>query len=126
MKRKYFIGLAGLGVAAVAIPSWYYFSRPANEPSLFFPETLSYIWDKTTMTTIGQKYIERYPEENSPAQLMEYLSVNLPFNRDSFMTALASRTKEDYQQNRTETIEGWILSKTEARQCALYALTANQ
>ena len=35
------------------------------------------------------------------------------------------RIRSDYREGRIETIEGWVLSRTEARLCALAALRAS-
>jgi hypothetical protein len=40
----------------------------------------------------------------------------------SFQTRVDRRVQADFDQGRTVMLRGWILSQTEARQCALFSL----
>jgi len=44
---------------------------------------------------------------------------------DSALVAsqLAKKIQQDFQQDKTVVVDGWVLSRTEARQCALFSLT---
>ncbi|WP_149276890.1 hypothetical protein [Pareuzebyella sediminis] len=126
MKRNYFIGLTSLGVAAVAIPSWYYLTKPVYDVSLFFPKTLTSIWDRPTMVFIGQEYLDKYPIENSQRKLIDLLLEGQSPKMNNIGETLALKIEKDYQEKRIVTIDGWLLSRTEARQCALFTLTEIQ
>jgi hypothetical protein len=40
------------------------------------------------------------------------------------MASIDKKKKEDFAKSNTVIVKGWVLSRTEARQCALYTLTA--
>ena len=46
----------------------------------------------------------------------------MPAEKEPFTASLERRIKEDYETGNIVTIEGWILSATEGRQCALFSL----
>jgi len=126
MKRRNFVLLAGMGISAIAIPTWYYKYRDLEHDQLVTQsELLSYIWDSTTISEIGSLYREKFSDENSEQKLIALL-----FNNDS--TDLIQNTEilnkqitNDYKTGNTIMIDGWVLSRTEARQCALFSLTQN-
>ena len=74
--------------------------------------------------SIGKKYLELYPLENDKATLQRLLyPEDLPvIERESH---LKQRISEDFQIRETVAINGWILSKTEARLDALAYLIAH-
>ncbi|GAB5554552.1 MAG: hypothetical protein Sapg2KO_41430 [Saprospiraceae bacterium] len=125
MKRRMFLPLAGLGITAIALPTWYYQSRvPSYDPLISEPELLSYIWDSETIREIGEQYLKNAPKERSKRKLVSELSNNISEDLPTIETLRQSITK-DYKDGNTIMLDGWILSKTEARQCALFSLTQN-
>ena len=123
MKRRKFILLSGLGVSAIAIPTWYYkFNIPEYyQPSK--PELLSYIWDDTTIIEIGEIYRNQFSDENSESKLVKQLSDYESTETSAINEVLQQQITTDYNTGNTVMIDGWILSRTEARQCALFSLT---
>lgn len=125
MKRRQFILWSGLGISALAIPTWYFkFYTPEYDQLLTEPELLSHIWDGTTIGEIGEAYRKKFPNENGERKLVNLLS-DYDSTKESTKTIeiLRQQITEDYHQNNTVMIDGWVLSKTEARQCALFSLT---
>lgn len=126
MKRRNFVLFAGMGISAIAIPTWYYTNRDLEYDQLLTePELLSYIWDGTTIREIGNLYREKFSDENSERKLIELL-----FNDDSTdltknIEILNNQITKDYKTGNTIMMDGWVLSRTEARQCALFSLTQN-
>jgi hypothetical protein len=45
----------------------------------------------------------------------------MPADTRSLRETIATRVREDFRHGRTATVDGWILSRTEARLCALWA-----
>lgn len=126
MKRRNFVLLTGIGISAIAIPTWYYKYRdPENDQLLSEPELLSYIWDDNTISEIGMLYLEKFSDENSEPKLIELLSNNVSTDIIENTEMLNQQITNDYKTGNTIMIAGWILSKTEARQCALFSLTQN-
>ena len=124
MKRRNFIILTGLGISAIAVPTWYYKYRDLEYDQLLTePELLSYIWDGNTISKIGENYREQFPDENSERQLVGLLSNINSSGTNAWVESLRQEITEDYKTGKTVLVEGWILSRTEARQCALFSLT---
>jgi len=126
MKRRNFVLLAGIGVSAIAIPTWYYKYRNLEQDQLLNePELLSYIWDGATINEIGSLYREKFSDENSEQKLLKLLFNNDSTNLERNTEILNKQITNDYKTGNTIMIDGWVLARTEARQCALFSLTQN-
>lgn len=126
MKRKNFILLSGLGISAIAVPTWYYnFRELEYDSSLKDPEFLSNILDDKSILEIGEQYLKLVPNENSERKLISLLPVSASTEMNTIQIVQQQIT-DDYKSGETIIIDGWILSKTEARQCAIFALTQNK
>jgi len=126
MKRKNFILLSGLGISAIAVPTWYYnFREIEYDSSLKDPEFLSNILDDKSILEIGEQYLKLVPNENSERKLVSLLQTNSSHEINTIQIVQQQIT-DDYKSGETIIIDGWILSKTEARQCAIFALTQNK
>lgn len=124
MKRRNFILLSTGGVAALAIPTWYNLYGPFDyNPLLVEPELLSYIWDNNTISEIGQNYRQLFPNENTERRLVSLLTEHISSDSISFNEEVNNQIQEDYKDGRIVMLDGWLLSVTEARQCALFSLT---
>ena len=124
MKRRNFVLLGSAGVAIIAIPSWYYMYRDSSYDELLTePELLSYIWDDNTIHEIGEIYREQYPNENSKNKLVKLLMKSDLTDTITINEFLQKQIQEDYKIKDIVMIDGWLLSLTEARQCALFSLT---
>lgn len=123
MERKKFVLLATAAAIAVAIPTWHYkFRSIENDKSLAKPQLLLNIWDTETIIEIGQLYQKKYPNENNERKLVKLLSDGISSENGPTESSIAWRVKEDFKTDSTVTIDGWLLSVTEGRQCALYSL----
>ncbi len=111
MKRRNFLLIGAAGVAAVSIPTYnYYFGDVTYDPLLAQPPSLSLIWETHEIQAIGKKYIQQTPDERRVRTLVNLLSDG---------STLQNLSIEDFKSGRTVLVDGWILSETEARQCAL-------
>jgi len=122
MQRRNFILLSAAAVAAVGTSYWYlnYYNQECNS-SIVEPKSLSYIWDRDTIISVGTNYRKQLPEENNEKSLIKLLSDNT--NDDiSAIEVLKKEIKNDFEKGNTVMINGWILSVTEARQCALFSI----
>lgn len=124
MKRRNFIILGVSGVAAVAVPSAFYFlGDEAYDASLANPRSLSLIMDTPMILSIGTQYRSLTPAEKSQRSLIKSLSQGLPADSAEIPTSLDEKIKKDFENGNMILVDGWILSVTEARQCALLSLT---
>ena len=127
MKRRNFILLAGAGVSAIALPTWYYkYGDLEYDPLLTEPELLSYIWDGNTIIEIGEMYRTQVTSENSERALVSLLSNSASSDLTTATEMLRQQITYDYKSGNTVMVDGWILSRTEGRQCALFSLTQNK
>ncbi len=122
MERRDFILLSVAGIAVVAGSYWYlnYYNQEYNS-SIIEPDSLSYIWDRETIINIGTNYRKQIPVEDNETSLVKLLSTDT--NEDSSaIEALKKEIMNDFEKGNTVMINGWILSVTEARQCALFSI----
>jgi hypothetical protein len=124
MKRRNFIMITSAGIAALAIPTLVYSLREGPiDVIMFQPQSLAKIWDTDTMNTIGLNYMLKVPKENRQRTLVKRISEKAAGEAGNLITTLEEQIKNDFISGNTIMIDGWILSVTEARQCALFSLT---
>jgi hypothetical protein len=122
MNRKQFVWLGLGGLATVAVPTaWFYLRDLKYDARLAQPLTLSLIWDDKSIVDIGNKYRQQ-SGENKERTLVRKLLANAE-NDKAAINALDKTISNDFASGKTVQIDGWILSLTEARQCALFAIT---
>lgn len=130
MKRRTFIlGTVAAG-AVVAVPFLYnkYEAAKWDKP-LIRPVSLSHFCDEAAIRQIGTTYRSKFPAENTEKQLIDLI---LPGNAGKVVSAsddsvdgghLLEQIQQEFKSNQIFTINGWVISVTEARQCALLSLT---
>ena len=74
--------------------------------------------------SLGSRYIAMVPSENSAQALRAAIAQrrSSPLHVAWARTSIEDAVREDFADGRTVIVDGWILSLTEARQCALFAL----
>ena len=133
MKRRNFILLSLYSGAAIAIPfaGCSTDSAVSNKPWMQ-PMLLSHICDAKTLKEIGTAYRKKFAEQNNEKQLIDALltdsanKVVPATSGDAFINSLLEKKiKKDFETGQTVIVKGWVLSETEARQCALFSFTQN-
>jgi hypothetical protein len=124
MNRRNFVLLTSAGVAALAIPTLVYtmHKNPVDE-LLFQPQSLAKIWDTDTMNIIGLNYMLKVPKENRERILVKRLMGKSGSESENLAARLEKQIINDFTTGNMVMVDGWILSVTEARQCALFSLT---
>jgi len=134
MKRRTFFILLGTGVAALALPfaiRRHHGHNPMAQP-LGQPDLLGHVTDEATVREIGAAYCARNPDEREEDQLVALLigtanddvhAVHSAVDSNRILRQLDQAIRDDYAAGRVVTLRGWILSLTEARQCALFSLS---
>jgi hypothetical protein len=79
------------------------------------PDFLSHICDAPTLRQLGAAYRTQTPAEASQETLIRLLQPGVT----------AQKIEADYANGDIITLKGWVLSRTEARQCALFSLDSN-
>ena len=131
MKRRTFVRLVTAITVVLYLPNLY--CKPKYNTltrMLAQPDALQHICDAKTIHEIGEAYQKQVSNENNKATLVKLLAMDINGNpidesADSALVAsqLAKKIQQDFQQDKTVVVDGWVLSRTEARQCALFSLT---
>src|SRR5688572_1055672 len=102
-----------------------YFSGLTSENTQPLPQVLGQLCSRKMIMQMGREYLQKATLENDVTFLEELIT----YGQDSAMREIANGTligekiKQDFDNHRIVVIRGWILSITEARQCALYYLS---
>ncbi len=126
MKRRSFIIAASS--LAVGLPVAYYGSTQKNKSNpLITPDLLGRFCDEKTLQEIGNTYRAMMPEENEKQKLTDLILIDIngkkikASDRSGIEDLVAKKVHEDFLAHKTMIIKGWVISKTEARQCALFS-----
>ncbi len=128
MIRRSFLNKVAIAAAAVVVAGgivkWRFFSP--RKLTLALPLMLSGFCDEATLRELGRKYLARVPGEGSAKILLSRLVADGPrrgADADEGASEMAIQAEQDFRTNKILIIDGWIISETEARQCALLALS---
>ena len=127
-RRTFIFSLIAAGVAtSVPIFNFYHKHRFPNDP-LLRPHVLANFCDGETIRDIGLCYRRQVPSANEEESLREILLTKengdkVDLSREEVVNEmLDSKVVREFEDGRIVVEDGWILSETEARQCALYSL----
>ncbi len=103
------------------------------EHLLALPISLSYIFNEEKISALGKSYLDKFQIKNKKRHLKKLLMESFDIKDESklmndssyVLNRLLQKIKTDFETNQTIEIDGWILSVTEAQQCALFFLTNN-
>ena len=131
MERRTFVRLAAAATVALSLPDLYCASKDsAFTRALSQPNALLHICDAKTIHAIGEAYQRQATNENDKATLVKLLTpgsdglvTHEGKNNEAITALLNKKVGQDFQQQKIVIVDGWILSVTEARQCALYSIT---
>lgn len=130
MKRRTFLitTTAALAVASVPVVR-YYSTRKKNYHPLVMPEELGNFCEEKAIREIGDQYRKMAPQENDKAKLELLLLADetgkaiTRSDKEAVSLLMEKKTLEDFHNFRIHVLSGWVISVTEARQCALFSLT---
>ena len=124
MNRRKFLIISTTGVAALAIPVYYQFlNKNIESDPLIYPQFLSQIWHEDSIKLIGSIYLNQVPKENNKEMLVKLILGNVSSSNSNLKKVIESQIKKDFETEHVIMVDGWVLSMTEVRQCALYSLT---
>lgn len=129
MQRRKFILLSAVAGTAAAFAGIQCNSRSTAILNILEkPEFLSKICDEQTIRAIGLAYRLQKPKEQNLDELTDllmkdYSGHSLSSSQDEQLvrTMVSKKVDLDFEKADTVVVSGWILSVTEARQCALFA-----
>ena len=127
MRRATFIKLSVFSAAAMTLPSLEGCTERAFNKAIEQPPFLSHLFDVKTIRAAGLSYLEQTPAENKKNKLVDMLIDNDSFTASTEPAVVRSyfekKIQLDFAGGKTVIADGWVLSVTEARQCALFVLT---
>ncbi len=125
--RRDFIRLSALAAAIAIIPGMAACRAKKNIPAVAGdPEMLNHLTNKDSLRKIGQAYISAHPDEARADDLYDAIMKghpgNTPMNNEELTAYLNNAIAADFTNDRLVVASGWVVSVTEARQCALFAI----
>jgi hypothetical protein len=133
MNRRDFTRITALSIPGIAL----LFQGCKNssgtfEEALSLPRTLYKFIDPKEIHEIGKAYLALSPQEADKIKLTGLLlngrndkAKQMNPSPDQAIEMIEANIHEDFRQDRTSIIKGWILATTEARQCAFYTIIHN-
>ena len=125
MKRRQFIGLSAYLAATVAIPLLDGCTTGNNDSAVSEPVVLLHTVNAKSVIETGQAYLKQFPDENTQDKLRQLLldkDAPLSSGAKAIHEYFNTKTVEDFNTGQTVMVNGWVLSRIEARQCALFAI----
>ncbi|WP_019670277.1 hypothetical protein [Eudoraea adriatica] len=122
MKRRNFLLVSFFALVLGLISLWYLKFKSATTKALGYPEELSEICDRKTLIHIGNTY-RKLTNENTKNHLEELLLQDAGMMETKLKMNLRTKTTDDFRTGNTILVDGWLLSKTEARQCAYLSMS---
>jgi hypothetical protein len=124
MERRTFVRLSAYTAMALTLPMVDSCSSGSTEKATSQPLFFSHLVDAGTIKETGKTYRKVTPAEDNKATLTELLigKNNPQADSKTIQSLLDDHVKQDFTTGKTIMIKGWVLSITEARQCALYSI----
>ena len=125
MKRKAFIITAA--TVAIGVPLVYYYKNNRNFNPLYTPFFLSNFCSQKEIREIGLSYRKQIPLENDKNKLTDIILTDnsgkkiKASDKSDIEILVNAKIHEEFSNYKTMIINGWVLSLTEARQCALFS-----
>jgi hypothetical protein len=114
--------MAAVGTMAGMLPAETRDDEAFNLATLAHPHLLDILRDEEVVHALGQRYRETVPDENNAYALAQAIGEEpRALSHAALSARMKDRVQRDFAEGRTVTLNGWILSLTEARQCALYS-----
>ena len=128
MNRRMFVFLATIGLSGISFSVAKWNRLFEGDHDLASPGLLSQLCNRKTIHSIGKMYLNMKPSESNQDWLLKSIIgksfKELPESEPASLYSLKIESKihSDFLMGKTVIVNGWILSVTEARQCALFYL----
>lgn len=109
-RRAFLGGLVAAAAAALALPLLRALRRRPARAAL--PAAAPSDPVRESARIVGRAYLARFPQDADPVRLRCALAG----------PPLAERVRRDFERGDVVQLDGWVLSRSEARRCALEAL----
>ncbi len=131
MKRRTFIYTAIVLTAVLGLGDLFLLNHESKwkKRPFLYPLILSNILDENWLRIIGNSYRVMKPDENSKEKLLNAITNEMHTMQDKTydspnqLNEIEKIVEMDFRSEKLIVIRGWVLSETEARQCALLSLS---
>lgn len=127
MRRRRFLQLGTAGLMAASVPGAAISAASTSElQQLAEPGLLQILGDRGSVRAIGVSYRKTVPLEDDRRVLAAHITGDVKRSGGSATNQadIEQQVRRDFDTGRMIQIDGWVLSRTEARQCALFSLVA--
>lgn len=127
MNRRRFLLTAAAGTVVVTGGGTAWFVRPgAHAELLGQPDLLHLFGDADVVRSIGRAYRAAFPQEATAPeltrQILRALGPAARLSKRLLSRRIESSVRREFDREDTVQLGGWILSRTEARQSALFSI----
>jgi hypothetical protein len=127
MKRRQLLQMTVVGTVGLTLPGFSWLAaQPARWQTFAHPALLTLLGDHGRVREIGSAFRRAFPEQSAPQALVAAIMSDSGFSgrvaAPDRPGRLDQQIRSEFAQGRTVQLNGWILSVTEARQCALYSI----
>lgn len=123
MERRLFVKLSAFTAMALTLPLAESCSSGSKEMAVAQPLLFSHLVDVKTINEAGMAYRKAHTAEDTKEKLSQLLLGNQgALGKDEIQNMLDKLVTSDFKQGNTLVLKGWVMSVTEARQCALYSI----
>lgn len=123
MERRLFVKLSAFTAMALTLPMAQGCGG-SKEMAVAQPYLLSQLVDDKTINQAGLAYRKTHAAEDNKEKLWQLLlgDKDAALGKGEIQAMLDKQVTADFKQGNILVVKGWVLSVTEARQCALYSL----
>lgn len=122
MKRRSFLHHLAASSVLPWIPAWGALTGSPDGHAYGHPDLLGILDDAEAIRAIGHAYRKQFPAHDDVHTVRLLLKAEAQSQRSlDAAAALSACVQADFAHGRIVQLDGWVLSVTEARQCALYS-----
>lgn len=125
MDRRRFLSIGAVLSVGITTSGLRFWPDSSAEPeALAHPQLLSVLDNPARIRELGRRYRSQVPAEGSQDALIAALRADLGSAPPAATEkAVEQQVREDFARGHIIRLNGWVLSRTEARQCALFSLS---
>lgn len=125
MERRSFVKLSAFTALALALPFAESCSTGSAEMAVAQPLLFSHLVDVKAIQEAGLAYRKTHAAEDDKQKLSQLLlgdNNRTKLGKTEIQSLLDKRVTRDFKTGNTVIVKGWVMSQTEARQCALFSI----
>ena len=125
VRRSFLLLSAATALALVNLPFLESCGNDSKKMAVALPLLFSHLVNVSEVQEAGAAYLKINPAEDDRSKLSGLLLGNYEqekLNKNEIQTLLDKQVTNDFKTGNMVIANGWVMSRTEARQCALFSL----